>query len=162
MNPKLIFIKFFRIKIKRKSTRKTKSRVAYLNNKEKARELVLEKLAEFNKTYGFLGRAPVDVAVFQSTVTRHDFEKSDTISQNRVAIRDTKSRWGSCSKKGNLNFNYRIAFLPPRLADYIVVHELCHLQEFNHSQKFWDLVSLAVPDYKILRKELKECTICIR
>jgi len=73
----------------------------------------------------------------------------------RVTIRNTKTRWGSCSKRTNLNFSYRIVLLPKELADYLVVHELCHLGEFNHSKKFWDLVAVAVPDFKRLRKELR-------
>jgi predicted metal-dependent hydrolase len=56
---------------------------------------------------------------------------------------------------GNINFNYKIALLPPRLADYIVVHELCHLGEFNHSKAFWDLVAVAIPDYRERRAELR-------
>ncbi len=73
----------------------------------------------------------------------------------RVAIRDTKSRWGSCSKQGNLNFNYKIIFLPERIADYIIVHELCHLKEFNHGPEFWRLVAETVPEHKAIRAELK-------
>ena len=74
---------------------------------------------------------------------------------NRVSIRDTRSRWGSCSRKGNLNFNYRLLGLPIHLADYVIVHELCHLAEFNHSPAFWSLVSRAIPDHKERRRELR-------
>lgn len=63
--------------------------------------------------------------------------------------------WGSCSKKGNLNFNWRLIQLPPELADYVIVHELCHLKELNHSQRFWDLVGQAIPDYKERRQALR-------
>ena len=74
----------------------------------------------------------------------------------RVSIRKQKGRWGSASKRsGNLNFNYRIAFLPPALADLLVVHELCHLIEANHSQRFWEQVARSIPDYPLLRKELR-------
>lgn len=66
----------------------------------------------------------------------------------RVSIKDMHTRWGSCSSKGNLNFNYRILFLPVELVDYIIVHELVHLQEMNHSQKFWRQVGRVIPDYK--------------
>ena len=74
----------------------------------------------------------------------------------RVAIKNQKSRWGSCSKKGNLNFNYQILALPSRVADYLMVHELCHLKELNHSKKFWSLVAKGVPDYRELKTELKK------
>lgn len=78
---------------------------------------------------------------------------------NRVTIRNTKTRWGSCSKKGNLNFNYKIYYLESRLRDYIIVHELCHLKELNHSQGFWRLVEKIFPDYKNLRRELRRRSI---
>ncbi len=74
----------------------------------------------------------------------------------RINIRDQKTRWGSCSKKGNLSFNYKIALMPPHLADYIIVHELCHLGAFDHSEKFWNLVAQLIPDHKERRKELRK------
>jgi hypothetical protein len=77
----------------------------------------------------------------------------------RISIRNQKSRWGSCSKRGNLNFNFKIFFLSKELQDYIVVHEVCHLLQFNHSKKFWDLVGWSIPDYKNLRKRLKNIRV---
>ena len=74
----------------------------------------------------------------------------------RISIKNQKTRWGSCSKQGNLNFNYKIALLPERLAEYIIIHELCHLKEFNHSQRFWDLVGCIMPDYQLARRELRQ------
>lgn len=75
---------------------------------------------------------------------------------NRISVKNQKTRWGSCSKKGNLNFNYRIVLLPPHLADYVIVHELCHLGEFNHSPNFWKLVAKVIPNYKSIRQEFKK------
>lgn len=74
---------------------------------------------------------------------------------NSISIRDQKSRWGSCSKKGNLQFNYRMHYLSEDLFDYIIVHELCHLQEHNHSKAFWWLVARTIPNHVELRKRLR-------
>lgn len=105
------------------------NRKQYEEYKEKARTLAKERLEHFNKFYGF--------------------------NYGRITIRNQKTRWGSCSKKGNLNFSYRIALLPAHLADYIIVHELCHIGQFNHSKDFWDLVGKMVPDYETCRNELR-------
>jgi predicted metal-dependent hydrolase len=75
---------------------------------------------------------------------------------NKVSVKPHRSLWGSCSRRKNLNFNSRIILLTPQQADYIIVHELCHLAEFNHSEKFWELVAEAIPDYKHLRRQLRE------
>lgn len=73
----------------------------------------------------------------------------------RVSIKDLRSGWGSCSSKNNLNFHYKIIFLPIEIADYIIVHELCHLVEMNHSHAFWYLVRQAIPDYRRRTLELR-------
>lgn len=77
------------------------------------------------------------------------------ITFGKISIRKQKTRWGSCSTAGNLNFNYRLSFLPVTLMDYVVVHELCHIREHNHSPAFWSLVGQAYPNWKALRKELE-------
>lgn len=100
----------------------------YLKHKEEARVLVVNRLEHFNRHYAFAYR--------------------------RISIRDQHTRWGSCSRKGNLNFNYRIIFLPPELADYVIVHELCHLKEFNHRDRFWELVEEQIPNWQTLRTAL--------
>lgn len=105
----------------------------YKKHKGQAREFVLDRLEHFNQFYNF--------------------------KYNRVSIRNQKSRWGSCSKKGNLNFNYKIIFLRPEQAGYIIAHELCHLRELNHSKKFWDLVSAAIPCYKEIRRKLRKLVL---
>ncbi len=76
------------------------------------------------------------------------------VSFRKVSIRSQKSRWGSCSHTGNLSFNYKIAALPQHIAEYIVVHEICHLLELNHSARFWHHVARAIPHHKAVRKEL--------
>lgn len=73
-----------------------------------------------------------------------------------ITIRDQKTRWGSCSSRGTLSFNYRLIFAPPRVLDYVVVHELCHLTHMNHSRDFWNMVASVMPDYKVYKNWLKE------
>ena len=78
---------------------------------------------------------------------------------NSIKISHYKSKWGSCSFKGNLTFNWKIVFAPLEIIDYLVVHELCHLEHHNHSQKFWEKVGMFDKDYQINRKWLKENSI---
>lgn len=74
----------------------------------------------------------------------------------KITIREQKTRWGSCSSKGNLNFNWKLVLMPMEILDYVVVHELAHRKEMNHSPKFWKVVEEILPDYKVRRKYLKE------
>lgn len=100
----------------------------YTKNKETARALVNQRLEHFNTFY----QHPI----------------------GSISIRNQSSRWGSCSTKGNLSFNYKLVFLPPELADYVIVHELCHVREMNHSPRFWNLVAKQVPLHKEYKKQL--------
>ena len=101
----------------------------YRRFKKAALEIVRERVTKFAPMYG--------------------------VSFGRISIRNQKSRWGSCSRRGNLSFHYKIALIPRPLADYLVVHELCHLLSFNHSKRFWQLVEKTIPDYKHMRTLLK-------
>lgn len=74
---------------------------------------------------------------------------------NRIVIRNQKTRWGSCSSKGNLNFNWRLLMAPAEVLDYVVVHELCHLAYLDHSKQFWQMVAAVLPDWKERRNWLK-------
>lgn len=78
------------------------------------------------------------------------------VTYGRITIRMQKSRWGSCSSKGNLNFNCLLMRAPDEITEYVVVHELCHRKEMNHSDRFWAEVEAIIPDYKDRRKWLKD------
>jgi len=101
----------------------------YTKYREAARAVVHARLVHYNRVYGYAYR--------------------------KVFIRNTRSRWGSCSTRGNLNFNYKVALLPEELRDYIIVHELCHLAEFNHSPAFWAQVARTFPHHRTLRRALR-------
>ena len=109
------------------------SRKHYLLNKKASRKIILESLEFFAKLYG--------------------------VKYKKVAIRNQKTRWGSCSKSGNLNFNYKVAFLPKEQMNYVIVHEICHLIEFNHSRKFWAEVERAIPNYREIRKVIRSTSL---
>lgn len=104
-----------------------------VKKREQARRFVENRLSFFNKFYNF--------------------------KINRVAIKNQSTRWGSCSSRGNLNFNYKIIYLRKELADYLIVHELCHLGELNHSKRFWALVKQTVPNFVEINKELRRTPV---
>lgn len=96
--------------------------------KEKATNYIPQKVKEFSETHNF--------------------------TYNSVKIKNLTSRWGSCSNKNNLTFNSKLMYFETDVIDYVIVHELCHLREMNHSNKFWKLVEELIPNYKKLKKKL--------
>jgi len=78
------------------------------------------------------------------------------VDWNRITVRNQKTRWGSCSSKGNLNFNVALMRAPIEVLDYVVVHELCHRIHLNHSKDFWNEVARVIPEYKKYEKWLKD------
>lgn len=84
------------------------------------------------------------------------FAAAADVTYNKITIRNQKTRWGSCSSKGNLNFNCLLMLTPPDVIDYVVVHELCHRKEMNHSKKFWNEVRKILPEYEKSKQWLKD------
>ena len=78
------------------------------------------------------------------------------MTYNTMRIKEQKTRWGSCSKKGNLNFNWKLIMSPQWVIDYVIVHEVCHLRYLNHSKEYWKMVELYMPDYKKAQEWLKK------
>jgi predicted metal-dependent hydrolase len=101
----------------------------YRREKERARGVITALVERFSRMYGF--------------------------RYHSISIRNQKTCWGSCSRKGNLNFNYRILYLPEAQQEYIIAHELCHLKEMNHSLRFWNLVAKIIPAYRAHKKCLQ-------
>ena len=105
----------------------------YRRKKEYARKMITERVNYFCKKYDFYF--------------------------NKIFIRNQKTRWGSCSSLRNLNFNYKLIYLSEEQMNYIIVHELCHLKEMNHSKRFWKLVGEIIPDYRSIEKEVRKIAI---
>jgi predicted metal-dependent hydrolase len=113
----------------RRRQKAKESHTVYIRDKEAARALIQRDLDRVNKIYNY--------------------------TYNRVAVRDQKTRWGSCSKNKNLNFNYKLLYVTEEERLYVIAHELCHLVEMNHSKAFWSLVARTHPNYKMLKAKLR-------
>jgi predicted metal-dependent hydrolase len=116
--------------------------------KKDRKELISETESLLKKWYIEQARELLtERAKYYSSITGFNF--------SRIAIRDQKTRWGSCSAKGNLNFNWRLVMAPSWVSDYVVVHEICHLKRMDHSKAFWQMVEKYMPHYKEAKKWLK-------
>jgi len=105
----------------------------YLKHKDTALVKIKERVEFYNKIYGY--------------------------TLNKVCVRNQKTRWGSCSSRGTLSLNYKLIFLPSNIMDYIIVHEICHLKEMNHSGKFWLLVEKTFPNHKKIKVDLRKYSL---
>ena len=117
-------------KVEKQQASKPKLEHSEMYYKAKAKRLIRLRLLHFNHHY--------------------------QLKYNRIFFRNQKTRWGSCSSKKNLNFNWRLILAPQEILDYVVAHELCHLKYMNHSKSFWNMVEEQIPDYKKRRKWLKD------
>lgn len=128
-----------RLRRTRTKRRKSANQADYKARKAQARQFVAARLEYFRQIYAM-----------------HDPLLGEALTYNKLAIRNQRSRWGSCSSKKNLNFNYRILDLPPELQDYVIVHELCHLKELHHRKAFWDLMKITIPNALALHNQTRK------
>ena len=118
-----------RLAEKQKTAKPLPTRQDFIANRYQFQKLIREKLEKINTFYGF--------------------------KYGLVTVKNAKTRLGSCSRRGALNFSYQLSRFDDEVIDYVVAHELCHLQEFNHSQKFWSLVAKTIPNYREIRRKIK-------
>jgi len=117
-------------RVPKRTRRRSPATLAYERHREAARAVITARVVHFATAYGF--------------------------TYNRIAIRNQRRAWGSCSTRRNLNFSYKLLFLPPCIRDYVVVHELCHLRQFNHQPAFWQEVSSILPTYALPLAQLRQ------
>lgn len=106
---------------------------SFESSKARAKKLLLERVRYWSKWYG--------------------------VSFERVSIKRASTRWGSCSTKGNINLQYKLFFLPEEFREYVVVHEVCHLLHMNHSHAFWKEVERSVPNWRIIKRKMKQFSL---
>ncbi|MBC2580185.1 M48 family metallopeptidase [Clostridium sp. DJ247] len=118
----------------------------YVNNYEKNHQEIRNSIIDFYR------KKAMDILSERTKIYSELIE----VRPKKIIIKDQKTIWGSCSSKGNLNYNYRIIMAPMEIIDYIVVHELCHLVHMNHSKEYWNTVKLVLLDYERRRQWLKD------
>lgn len=123
----------------------TRNKLSERNSAKKIIQLTQSEEAKYKKQ---------SRALFQQKC--QTFAEQMDLRHGNIKVNGAKTRWGSCNRKGDINFTYRLLFAPEELIDYVVVHELAHTKEMNHSAKFWTIVEQIMPDYKARRKKLRE------
>ena len=126
--------------------------------------IFLDKIAPSQELHIFAPTIRKAKTVFQNYLKKEfkkfihirtgEFSKTTGLNFNKITVRAQKTRWGSCSSRNNLNFNWLLSLVPPASTDYVILHELCHTIHHNHSKKFYTLLQTFCPNYKTLRKEL--------
>lgn len=121
-----------------------------------------EKFAHIREGKKIIALTPAEIAEAKAQMkTRLNercacFAAGMGVDYRSIKVNSAAARWGSCTSQGNLNFTYRLFFVPPELVDYVVVHELAHRREMNHSSRFWNVVASVLPDYRERRAALRE------
>lgn len=134
-----------------------RSRSAWLIEKIRELRLCREHIHQSRNDASHQLRKRDVCAVIRRTVEQ--FNRHYGFAYNAVRLKNQRTLWGSCSDQGNLNFNFKLSLLSEALVNYVIVHELCHLRELNHSAAFWRLVAETIPDYRALRRELKQTSL---
>lgn len=134
--------------------------IVYDPNQKKAIKMIADKFV-------FSNQEPEQIKKIYKAYLKHsakkilvdecnNFAKILGLKVNQIKISSSKTRWGSCSSKRNINLNYRLMIVPKKIRLYVIIHELCHIIHMNHSKEFWGLVAKFFPDYKNLKKHLKD------
>ena len=111
----------------------------------------------FKKTKDWYKQLANDIIINRAI----NFTKSLRLTPSKIKINDSRGRWGACNSRGEIILNFRIAMLPPFLIDYVIIHELSHLIEMNHSPKFWNIMSIFMPNYKKAKEQIKNYSFCL-
>lgn len=130
----------------------------YLTNQA----LIIQKTSSFNTIKQQIKSYLIDNCdtILMSRIVK--IARKFGFSYNSIKIISSKAKWGMCDSNKNLYFNFKLLMLTPEIIDYVVVHELCHLKQMNHSDKFWKLVSKIMPNYKQIKKTLSDCNFLIK
>ena len=135
---------------------------SFVNSKSDWIQKTVEKMKLRSENRQDLALNANDVSRLKTQATAYLTERTDYFAEimgvkyKKLRVNSANTRWGSCNSKGEINYTFRLILAPRDLVDYVVVHELAHLKEMNHSKKFWSIVSTVLPHYKQLQKQLTD------